>query len=160
MRGGRRRERHPIEDGNGITPMITEQNPNFSGEWRLNRRASMLSPTVAPAVQSGAMRIEHDDSSFNCQMSIVMSDGPVEKKFELLSDGHERAATDGELRIVSRLHWEGNALVATWRVGAPESEVVISFRYELEDGGGRLRASEQIRGGGREQDNAWVFDRA
>jgi hypothetical protein len=139
--------------------MSVEQKPNFSGEWRLNRRASTLSPTVAPAVQSGAIRIEHDDPSFNCQMSIAMTDGPVEKKFKLLSDGRERTATDGELRIVSSLCWEGNAVVATWRVGAPESKVVISFCYELEDGGGRLRATEQIRGGGREQDNTWVFDR-
>ena len=140
--------------------MSAKQKPNFSGEWRLNRRASVLSPTVAPAVRSGAIWIEHDDPSFNCQMSIVMNDGPVEKKFKLLSDGHERTATDGELSIVSSLRWEGNALVATWRVGARDSEVMISFRYELEDGDGRLRAAEQIRGGGREQDNAWVFDRA
>ena len=139
--------------------MIAEQKPNLSGEWRLNQQASMLSPTVAPAVQSGAIRIEHHDPSFNCRMSIVMNDGPVEKKFKLLSDGRERAATDGALRIVSSLAWEGNALVATWRVGTPDSEVIISFRYELDDGGGRLRATEQIRGGGRDQDNAWVFDR-
>jgi hypothetical protein len=142
-----------------ITTMIAEQKPNFSGEWQLNRQASMLSPTVAPVVQSGAVRIEHHDPSFKCQMTIVMNDEPVETKFELLSDDRERAATDGERRIVSSLRWDGNALVATWRIGAPDDEVIISFRYELRDAGRRLCAAEQLRGGGRDQDNAWVFDR-
>jgi hypothetical protein len=38
--------------------------------------------------------------------------------------------------------------------------MTISFRYELQDGGRRLRAAEQIRGGGRDQDNVWVFERS
>jgi hypothetical protein len=41
----------------------------------------------------------------------------------------------------------------------PNGEMTISFRYVLEDGGRRLRAAEQLRGGGRDQDNVWV-DRA
>jgi len=39
-------------------------------------------------------------------------------------------------------------------------ELTISFWYELQDAGRRLRATEQLRGAGREQDNIWVFDRA
>jgi hypothetical protein len=35
----------------------------------------------------------------------------------------------------------------------------MSWRYELNDGGRRLTATEQIRGGGRDQDNVWVFER-
>jgi hypothetical protein len=37
--------------------------------------------------------------------------------------------------------------------------MTLSFRYELVDGGRRLRAVEQIRGAGRDQDNVWLFDR-
>ena len=62
-------------------------------------------------------------------------------------------------RIVSSLRWDGDALVGTWRIEIPNSEMTISFRYELEDGGRRLRASEQLRGGGRDQANVWVFER-
>ena len=148
-----------VMSATALRTMTAEQKPNFSGDWRLNRQASVLSPTVAPAVQTGAIRIEHEDPSFKCQMTIVMNDAPVETKFELLSDGRERAATDGERRIVSRLGWDGTALVATWRVGPPDGEVTISFRYELQDRGRCLRAAEQIRGGGRDQDSTWVFDR-
>jgi hypothetical protein len=62
-------------------------------------------------------------------------------------------------RTASSLRWDGDALVATSRVAIPNGEMTISFRYELEDGGHRLRASEQLRGGGRDQDNVWVFER-
>src|SRR5688572_17952424 len=143
----------------GTMTTIAQQKPDFSGEWELNRQASMLSPTVAPVVQSGALRIEHHEPSFKCQMTIVMDGKPFETKFELLSDGRELAGTDAERRIVSSLLWDGDALVARWRVEAPNGEVTISFRYELQDGGRRLRAAEQIRGGGRDQDNVWVFER-
>ena len=45
------------------------------------------------------------------------------------------------------------------RIQRPDGEMTISFRYELQDGGRRLRATEQVRGGGRDQDNLWVFER-
>jgi hypothetical protein len=35
----------------------------------------------------------------------------------------------------------------------------ISFRHELLDAGRRLRAAEQLRGSGRDQDNVWIFER-
>jgi hypothetical protein len=35
----------------------------------------------------------------------------------------------------------------------------MTRRYELLDGGRRLRATEQIRGAGRDQDNVWEFAR-
>jgi len=38
--------------------------------------------------------------------------------------------------------------------------MTIVFRYELQGGGRRLRAAEQLRGADRDQDNVWVFERA
>jgi hypothetical protein len=125
----------------------------------LNRQASKLSPIVAPTVQSGALRMEHHEPSLKCQMTIVLDGKPFETKFELLSDGREVASTARGRQIVSRLRWDGDALVATWRVEGPDDEVTISFRYELQDDGRRLLAAEQLRGGGRDQDNVWVFER-
>jgi len=139
--------------------MTARQKRDFSGEWQLNRQASILSASVAAAVQSGALRIEHDEPRFKCRMTIVLDGNPVEKEYELLSDGREVAGTHGERRIVSSLRWDGPALVATWRIEGPNDEMTISFRYDLQDDGRRLRAAEQIRGAGRDQDNAWVFER-
>lgn len=140
--------------------MIAQQKPDLSGEWKLNRQASMLSPVVAPAAQSGVMRIEHREPTFKCHLTIVLDGKPVETNFELLSDGREVVGTHQERRIVSRLCWDGDALVATWRIQGPDAEMTISFRYELRDDGRRLQAAEELRGGGRDQDNLWVFERA
>lgn|SRR5262245_8462557 len=143
----------------GIMTAFAQQKPDFSGEWRLNREASMLSPIVAPAAQSGTLRIEHKEPNFKSEMTIVLDGKPLETKFEMLSDGRETVATGERRRTVSSLRWDGNALVATSRIEIANGEMIISFRYELEDDGRRLRASEQLRGGGRDQDNVWVFDR-
>jgi hypothetical protein len=138
---------------------IEQQKPDFSGEWTLNRQASTLSPG-ADAAQSGVLRIEHREPRFAGQQTIVLNGKPVESKFELLSDGREVATTDDRGRqIVSSLRWDGDALVASWRIQGANNQLTISFRYELQDGGRRLRSTEQLRGAGRDQDNVWVFDR-
>jgi hypothetical protein len=136
-----------------------QQKPDFSGEWQLNRQASLLSPIVARAAQTGTLRIEHKDPQFKCQMTIVLDGKPFEAKYEMLSDGRDVAGSDPGRRVVSTLRWDGDALVFTSRIEIPNGEMTISFRYELQDGGRRVRASEQLRGGGRDQDNVWVFDR-
>lgn len=115
--------------------------PDFSGHWILNVGASTLSPIVAPAVQSGFVRMEHHEPTIAVHLSITMDGKPIEFRFERASE------------------WDGDVLVFTDKVDTPNGELVISFRYELEDSGRRLRATERLRGGGREQDNVWVFDR-
>ena len=145
----------------GAMTVIAQQKPDFSGEWKLNRQASTLSPIVAPVAQSGVLRIEHREPRFTAHQTIVLDGKPFDSKFELLSDGREVATTDDRgRRTVSTLRWDGDALVVTWRIQRPDADadVTISFRYELQDGGRRLRAAEQIRGGGRDQDNLWVFE--
>ena len=73
----------------GTMTAIAQQKPDFSGEWQLNRQASMLSPIVAPVAQTGTLRIEHKEPNFRCQMTIVLDAKPVETKYEMLSDGRE-----------------------------------------------------------------------
>jgi hypothetical protein len=94
-------------------------------------------------------------------LEIVFDRGPFVAQFERTSDGREITASDpDEGDTVSSLRWDGDALLFVDRGGPAGAEVTISFRYGLEAGGGRLRAVEQLRGGGRDQDNVWVFDRA
>jgi hypothetical protein len=105
------------------------------------------------------VRIEHREPMFRYQAAFVANGKPLEYTFELLSDGREVAETRRGGRTVSSLRWDGDALVATWRSQGPDGELTISFRYELQESGRRLRAVEQLRGGGRDQDNLWVFER-
>ena len=128
--------------------------PDFSGEWILNRQASTLQSGAA-AVESGVMRIDHRDPK--CGFRINMSAGgqSVEHAWESLSDGVEVAGG----RVLSRLLWEGDALVFDCRSQGSDESWIMSWRYELLEEGQRLRAVEQIRGGGRDQDNIWIFER-
>src|SRR5262245_16133230 len=116
--------------------------PDFSGEWTLNVDACSLSPVVAPAVQRGFVRIEHREPTVAMHLSITMNGEPVEFRFERPSV------------------WEGDVLVFADTVPTPNGDLTIVFRYELQSSGNRLRATEQLRGPDREQDNVWVFDRA
>lgn len=142
----------------GAAALAAERKPDFSGEWTLNRQASTLSPVVA-AVQSGVMRIEHREPMFRCQFTMVFDGKPVEYAYERLSDGREVTDTQQGRQTVSSLRWEADALVFAGRTQGPDSDVTISFRYELLERGRRLRAVEQLRGRGRDQDNVWVFER-
>ncbi len=117
------------------------QKPDFTGEWTLNREASALSPVVAPVVQSGFVRIEHREPTVSVHLSITMDGKPFDVRFERPSN------------------WDGDALVFIDTVQTPNGEMTISFRYELQDSGRRLRAAEQLRAPDREQDNVWVFER-
>ena len=139
------RSRTAVLRGRQMTD-IAQQKPDFSGDWMLNRQASTLSPAAA-AFQSGVMRIHHREPIFRCEAAYVANGKPVDYTFELRSDG-------------PGLCWDGDALVSTFETQEPGGAVTICFRYELQEGGRRLRAVEQLRGGGRDQDNVWIFDRA
>ena len=131
---------------------------DFSGEWVLNRQTSTLSKG-ADTVQSGDWLIEHREPTFRHKAAFVFEGGPREYSYELLTDGREVVAEHEGARIVSTLQWQGSVLVVTWRTQRSDSEMTVSFRYELIDEGRRLRATEQLRGTDHDQDNIWIFDR-
>jgi hypothetical protein len=126
--------------------------PDFSGEWILDRQASTLSSGAA-AVESGVTRIDHREPSFRFQATVTAEGKSVEYAYEGLSDGKEVVVEGG----ANSLRWDGDALVFTGRSQSSDGLWTISFRYELLEEGHRLRAIEQIRGAGRDQDNVWVF---
>jgi hypothetical protein len=142
---------------------VMQEKPDFSGEWILNRQTSTVS-ALAKAVQSGIVRIEHREPTFRYRAAFMSENGPLQYgplpyEYELRSDGREAGFIQQGLTTVSSLRWEGEALVANWRIQRADGELRISSRYELIDNGRRLRAVERVRGGLQDQDNIWVFDR-
>ena len=75
--------------------------------------------------------------------------------------GGQFTGTDRGRRTAASLRWDGEALVLASTVEGPEAGAALSvgFRYELVETGRRLRATERLRGRGRDQDNVWIFDR-
>lgn len=140
-------------------PGLTQARPDFSGEWVLNRMASKLSPG-ADAVQNGSWHIEHREPLFRHKASFVFTGGkPFAYEYAIRSDGGEVASSDQGARTVLKLYWEAETLVFTSRTEASGGAMTVTFRYDLIDGGSRLRATEQVRGSDHDQDNVWIFDR-
>ena len=143
---------------------ITLEKPDFSGEWILNRQTSSLS-TLAPSVQSGVLQIEHRDPVFRYTGAFPSENGPLQYGplpygYELTSDGREVGFVQQGLTTLASLRWEGEALVATWRIQRLNGELRISSRFELIDNDRHLRVVEQVRGGLQDhQDNIWMFER-
>jgi hypothetical protein len=137
--------------------MAAEQKPDFSGEYVLNPQASALSVGTA-AVRSAVLRIEHREPMVRCQGAFTFDSTSFNYVLERVCDGRE--VVDGkEPPTTSSLRWDGDVLVFIDRTDAADAPVTMSWRYELEDGGCPLTATERIRGGGRDQDNVWVFER-
>jgi hypothetical protein len=119
---------------------LTVSKPDFPGEWTLNVDASALSPGVAPVVQGGFVHIQHREPTIAMHLSITMDGKPFDVRFERPSN------------------WDGETLVFIDDTDTPGGTLTIAFRYQLEGSRHRLRATERLRGAGREQDNVWVFD--
>jgi hypothetical protein len=148
---------HAVLLGGAMVVAGAQPKPDFSGDWTLNREASTLSPAVT-SVRSGAAHIEHREPAFKYKVTMAADGSPIEYAFELTTDGREVTASQQGRESVSSLRWDGDALMFVARTHSANSDLTITFRYELLDGGRRLRATEQLRGT-RVQDNVWVFDR-
>ena len=132
-------------------------NPDFSGDWSLNKEASTLSPG-AGTVQSARWTIEHREPAFLQKASFAFESSTRDYEYELRSDAP--SLPDGAEG--GWLDWDGDALVVTFRQPVPDGSpglMNVSFRYELIDDGRRIRALEQVRGTSWDQDNVWVFER-
>ena len=133
--------------------------PDFSGEWMLNRQVSTLPPPVSN-VESGIVRIEHREPSFSFHRTYVIAGTPREAAFTRRTDGAESSETGPQgLVTVSTLRWDGTALVLAMRIKTPGGDATNDVRYELIDGGKRLRAAEQGRSPMGNHDAVWIYDR-
>lgn len=128
---------------------------DFSGDWVLDRQACSLS-SGADGIQSATVQIDHREPTFHYKGTFTGEGGSINSEYELQTDGREVTGAHGPITVVSRLSWEGDALVVSMRIG----EMSIRFQYELLDDGRGLRATEQLCAPEREQDNVWMFERA
>jgi hypothetical protein len=142
-----------------LNTVAAQQKPDFSGEWVLNREASSLPAPVK--VTSGVVRIDHREPVFSFHRNYVIDGVSREAQFTVKTGGSEQAQegpTKG-LTTISTLRWDGNALVLAMRIKGPDFEATNDVRYELQEGGRRLRASERGRGPHENHDAVWIYDR-
>lgn len=142
----------------GLGVAAQQPKPNFSGERLLNRPASTLSPAMT-GVQSGKLVIQHREPMITVHLTLVQNGQPFDTVIERTTDGQEVAGTQPGRSTASSFKWDGSSLVFNARAQGQNCEGTVVIRYDLEDGERRIRASETIRGCGRDQDNVWVFER-
>jgi hypothetical protein len=115
--------------------------PDFFGGYSLNLQQSALEGGAA-SVRSAMLRIAQRGPDVRIQASF----------------NFESHSMDFTLEAAS-LRWDGDALVFTHKSDVPDAPMEMTWRYELDDNGHRLTATERIRGAGRDADNVWVFER-
>ena len=130
--------------------------PNFSGKYVLDRHASKLEGGSA-SIRGARLNIDHYEPMIRIDAKFEFFDKTFAWSMQRASDGREKVDPSDPRNVVS-LRWDNDGLLFTQRTTGKD-EVTTTWRYELTDGGQLLRASEQIRGGGRDQNNVWVFDR-
>ena len=153
----RRNERFPQQSARTTGESTSAPpKPNFSGKYVLDRDASQLQGGAASS-RGAVLRIDHYEPMIRIDAKFEFFDKTFAWSTQHTSDGREKV-DPSDPRNTSSLRWENDGLLFTVRTAGP-SEVIMTWRYELVDEGRRLSATEQIRGGGRDQDNVWVFDR-
>jgi hypothetical protein len=138
---------------------LAQTKPDFSGEWVLNRPASALPPSVSN-VESGIVRIEHREPAFRFHRSYVIAGTPRDADFSVHIGGVEETQT-GPQGVSTRLalRWDGDALMLAMRITGTGFIATNDVRYELVDGGRRLRATEVARSSQGNHDAVWIYDR-
>jgi hypothetical protein len=136
----------------------SQQRPDFSGEWTLDRPASSLQGEMT-AVESGVVRIQHREPSFGFSRTFVVKTQPIDTSFEIQTDGRQVANSSRGLTSRSRMEWQGNSLLLTVLIDGPRGTVSNVVRYELLDGGRTLRAVEDVGGAAPPHHNVWIFAR-
>ncbi len=135
-----------------------QQQPDFSGEWTLDRSASTLQGEMA-SVEGGSVRIQHRDPSFGFTRTFVVKTQPIDAAFEIQTDGREVANSNRGLTSRARMEWQGSSLLLTVLIDGPRGTISNVVRYELLDGGRTLRAVEDVGGAAPSHHNVWIFAR-
>jgi hypothetical protein len=115
--------------------------PDFSGDYQLNRPASVLEGGAA-SVLSAVLTLEHHEPTVHFQSEVTFPDST--KQFDYTLETGSDA-----------LRWDGDVLLFTYA----DDAMAMTWRYELDETRRRLTATERLRAAGRDQDNVWVYER-
>ncbi len=135
------------------------QKPDFTGDWVLDTARSRLQAPWAAGIESGVVHIEHRDPAFRFQRAFRIRGREGSVSYEITTDEKPREETDGDVKIRSRMYWEGDILVFSQvytKPGSPDGTNVV--HYQLLDAGRTLRATERVTGPGA-YENVWMFNR-
>jgi hypothetical protein len=136
--------------------MAHDDKPDFSGDYELDLQASALEGGAA-TVRSATMRFIHRDPDVRCEAAFVFDGDTTSFAVDHVTDGKSVSDAQDPPTILSA-YWDGDVMVFAYEMGATDARLQMTWRYELQPDG-TIVAKERMRGGGRDQDNTWVFRR-
>jgi hypothetical protein len=133
--------------------------PDFSGAWTLSLSRSHLDARASAGIEKGSVAVTQTDARFAFRRVFVAGGREDRSGYDLTLDGRETTVAEGPITRRSTLAWDGDVLVLSERVSAPQGEATNTVRYRLLDAGKTLEARESFRGPKLQYDNVWVFER-
>jgi hypothetical protein len=111
--------------------------PNFSGDWTLNMDKSNLGPMPPP--QSMTRKVEHNDPSMTMTQATVGSpQGDQTFTLKISTDGKETTNEMMGTQAKTKATWEGDTLVINVVLEVQGTEVKLTEKWSLTDGGKTL----------------------
>jgi hypothetical protein len=141
-----------------LAPVAAQPKPDFSGEWVLNKEKTKLELLTLDRLEAGVLRIEHAEPLFKFHRVFTVDGRESEFAYDLTTDGREVTRQDGDRKLISKLYWEGAALVYHTRIVTPNGEATNIVKHRLVDGGRALESDERREGPDLKYHNLWVFD--
>ncbi len=137
---------------------LAPSHPDFSGRYVIDKAKTQLQIHDLSTLQDAVVVIEHREPNFKFQRTFTIGGRESTFSYELTTDGKEVAIPVPGQELHARLTWEGDQLVYSARIVAPDGETTDTVHYHLAEGGTVLEGEESYRGAVN-QDNHWVFDR-
>ena len=134
--------------------------PDFSGTWIFNPQKSKIEYKNVPVAST--FIIQHQEPAFHLKRTHVYRDGKQDTRdIDLVTDGkHEVVQNEGPYRRVTRMYWDGDALVLDMKITAADGSTGTNVvRYSLSRDRHTMTALERHEDPDGKVTNRWVFDR-
>ena len=136
---------------------IAADQPNFSGDWKLNVDKSTFGEIPPPA--SGTRTIDHQGTSLSYDVTQSGGTGDQAYTVKLTTNGKETAGDLMGNPAKYAANWDGSTLVIDEKVDFQGNEIAIKDIWTLSEDGKKLTSAAHIVAPQGEFDMTLVFDK-
>jgi hypothetical protein len=115
---------------------MAADNPNFSGDWKMDADKSQFGPIPAPTTMT--CKIDHKDPDLTIVQSQTGAQGDQVLNFKYSTDGKETTNSLMGNDVKSKAGWEGKTLVVNSSLDAGGAAVKLVSKYSLSADGKTL----------------------
>lgn len=140
-----------------VAAHASAEQPNFSGDWKLNIAASDFGGMPAPS--SVTQKVTHAEPSLTIVSSQVSDFGSFDSNLTFTTDGKECANTVMDFALKSTLNWDGPVLVINSTMDFQGSPAKMIDKWTLSPDGKQIIVNRHFEGPMGTGDGKLVFDK-